>query len=309
MKKQNGFISMAVVYSFFLVFATITTLLLANYAHNRLLIREMNNDIKTELLNIGNNKLLKFNNLLVNGNMEANSNWTFSNSTNIQYSEKNFVSTKRSIVLNIPSASTTTTLSQNLTTSIIPGHKYYFRINMFAPWLTTGTTSTIQLRNLSNNATYPFSQITTFGDYRNWSLRSQILQIPSSASAGTSWRFEIVETGKIGSPIYIDDLLLLDLTATEGASSHSKSWLDENIPYFDGEGLFNSVIDNNYLSSDIKIIVRVNGVNQSAFPTKNSGYTFKSYECQNGTTGTWNATTWQMRFEFTGSDQCIINFG
>ena len=49
MKRKNGFFSMSLIYSVFLVFAMLSAILLANYAHNRLLVKDYNVDIKGAL--------------------------------------------------------------------------------------------------------------------------------------------------------------------------------------------------------------------------------------------------------------------
>lgn len=250
MKRSKGFISMSIVYSFFLVFVTISALLLSNYTHNRLLHQEINEEIKNELSNIGNSKLARFTNLIQNGDMENSQYWNISDSS-INFSQKNYVSPRQSIELAIPTSNRTVTLSQNLNKSLISNHYYYLRIEVFAPWLTDGTSSIIRLRNSSNGRTYNFN-ISTFNStegYRTWTTLSSIVQVSSTEVENNNWLFEIIETNKKGSSIYIDDIVLIDLTEALGTNIPTKEWLDENIPYFNGEGLFNRTYNNDHLTS------------------------------------------------------------
>ncbi len=47
--KSKGFIAMSIVYSFFIVFISVTAIILANYMQNRILINELNEEIKVYL--------------------------------------------------------------------------------------------------------------------------------------------------------------------------------------------------------------------------------------------------------------------
>lgn len=74
MKSKNGFFATSIIYSFFLVFALISALLLSNYAHNRLLVRDFNAEIKNDLNARGNNKLANLKNLLQDSDFESGTN-------------------------------------------------------------------------------------------------------------------------------------------------------------------------------------------------------------------------------------------
>ena len=51
MKNKKGFISMTLLYSFFLVFTALILGILANYVHNGNLLRQINDEIKESLEN------------------------------------------------------------------------------------------------------------------------------------------------------------------------------------------------------------------------------------------------------------------
>lgn len=59
---------------------------------------------------------------------------------------------------------------------------------------------------------------------------------------------------------------------------------------------------------DIQLAVLVEGEKQDNFPAKGSGYMFDSVICDNGTTGTWDSNSWNIKIYFKGPDKCIISF-
>ena len=63
-----------------------------------------------------------------------------------------------------------------------------------------------------------------------------------------------------------------------------------------------------FSTGDIKLSVLVEGVAQSDFPAKGTGYSFEKVECENGSTGTWDATSWQLTLSSKGPDKCIASF-
>ena len=76
MRKKNGFISMTIIYSFFTVFILISTSLLLIYSNNLSIVKSVNKEIKEELTTKGNNSLMIFKNLIVDGSFENYSaNW------------------------------------------------------------------------------------------------------------------------------------------------------------------------------------------------------------------------------------------
>lgn len=70
MKKKNGFISMSLVYSFFVVFIAISISLLSVYTTNLSLVRNINREIKDDLITRGNDSLIVFYNLIPDGSFE-----------------------------------------------------------------------------------------------------------------------------------------------------------------------------------------------------------------------------------------------
>ncbi len=93
MKKKNGFISMSIIYSFFAVFTLVSSSLLLIYSTNLSIVKEKNREIRNEITEKGNNSIMPFINLIVDGGFEeysehsANFNWgnqyLYNNVTNI----------------------------------------------------------------------------------------------------------------------------------------------------------------------------------------------------------------------------------
>ena len=76
MRKKNGFISMSIVYSFFAVFTLVSTSLLLIYSNNISIVKNINREVKKELVKKGNESLLVFENLIKDGSFESvSSNW------------------------------------------------------------------------------------------------------------------------------------------------------------------------------------------------------------------------------------------
>ena len=54
--------------------------------------------------------------------------------------------------------------------------------------------------------------------------------------------------------------------------------------------------------------VLIDGEKQDTFPEKGSGYIFDSLTCENGTTGTWDSNSWNIKIFFKGPDKCTVSF-
>ena len=70
MRKKNGFISMSIIYSFFAVFAIVSTTLLLVYSNNIAIVKNINKQIKEDLKKKGDDMLLVFDNLIPDGSIE-----------------------------------------------------------------------------------------------------------------------------------------------------------------------------------------------------------------------------------------------
>ena len=83
MNNNKGFISMSLVYSFLIVFVAISISLLAVYTENITQIRRLNNEIKDELIQKGNERIIVFENLIQNGSFETLNGYTATQYWNI----------------------------------------------------------------------------------------------------------------------------------------------------------------------------------------------------------------------------------
>ena len=95
MKNNKGFISMSLVYSFLIVFVTISAALLTVYTENISDIRKLNTEIKDDLIERGNDQIIVLENLVTNGSFEntgsgVSASWYASN-TNCSFSSKSVV--------------------------------------------------------------------------------------------------------------------------------------------------------------------------------------------------------------------------
>ena len=92
MRKKNGFISMSIIYSFFTVFILVSTSLLLIYSNNLSIVKTVNREIKEELTTKGNNSLMVFKNLIVDGSFEHYAdNWIYDTSLNTPiYNEQRY---------------------------------------------------------------------------------------------------------------------------------------------------------------------------------------------------------------------------
>lgn len=86
-RKKDGFISMSLVYSFFVVFVAISVSLLAVYTVNLSLVRNVNKEIKSFLIKKGNEDVIVFNNLIIDGSFERDNTWVQKNNVGNEYSK------------------------------------------------------------------------------------------------------------------------------------------------------------------------------------------------------------------------------
>ena len=63
-----------------------------------------------------------------------------------------------------------------------------------------------------------------------------------------------------------------------------------------------------FTTKDIQLAVLIDGEKQDTFPEKSSGYIFDSLTCENGTTGTWDSNSWNIKIFFKGPDKCTVSF-
>ena len=67
----------------------------------------------------------------------------------------------------------------------------------------------------------------------------------------------------------------------------------------------NAAVFNNFGKT---LAVFTNDTQVSSFPAKESGFHFVEVTCDNGSTGIWDETNWQLKMTYQGPDQCQIHF-
>lgn len=273
MKKQSGFISMSIMYSFFLVFALLAATLLANYAHNRLLIREYNNEIKSDLDTRGNNKLARLTNLLRNSSFETGGQvadyWQVGGTTSLDASQR--YDGTRSMKFVGSDASNTNLLKQDLNgITIKKDHVYYVQFRIFTMGAEiTYDESKIYIQNRSNNAQYQFNNGSLYSatsnpnenvippsDYlcitntkcylsNRWEYLIGVVNKDRIPNDITNASFVIEQTNTRKNDIFIDCVMLIDLTEAYGEGNEpvdsygNAVWLNNNISYFGDKYIHN----------------------------------------------------------------------
>lgn len=271
MKAKNGFFATSIIYSFFLVFALISAILLSNYAHNRLLVRDFNIEIKNDLNARGDNKLANQKNLLQDSDFESGTNDFFITSGSATKVINQHYNGSFGLKLDRGSGNITQRLNLEYLKSlkypgIQNGHIYYLqrRYYTFGQPISfsnaslylrgtndNGTTNEYAFKTLDyNNLDNPnllteqalFSNLNTVsvsGAY-NWGVLGSVVKVNSSAK---TWDFVMEYTYNGDIPIYFDSFILVDLTQAYGSdigSFPSIAWLNKSIS-------ITSFIDNKYI--------------------------------------------------------------
>ncbi len=129
MRKKNGFISMSIIYSFFTVFILVSTSLLLIYSNNLSIVKSVNKEIKDDLTSKGNNNLMIFKNLILDGSFENYVDyWTHQSSGNTPELKEQKYYGKQSLGLikgETDAALAKTTVESKYNINMIQGHYYY----------------------------------------------------------------------------------------------------------------------------------------------------------------------------------------
>lgn len=246
MRKKNGFFSMSLIYSFFLVFVLISAILLANYAHNRLLTKNFNDDIKENLNDRGERKLINLRNKVQNSNFESDSisnqdyQWILENAA---YASNQMYLGERSIALN---SNGENKITQHLAKNIIKeDHEYFFQYAYFTAGQEVDFNDyQILIRNNSSKVYYFQNLNNSNLNSPNWVVEGFTITT-NDLNEDDDWYLEIVKTGASSNPLYIDAILLTDLTQAYGYSDEPTiEWLNDNIEYFESNYIYqrNSLI-------------------------------------------------------------------
>lgn len=244
MKKKNGFIATSLIYTFFLVFAMLSILLLANYTHNRLLLRTFNTEIKGDLDTRGGSKLANFKNILNNTEFEiANDSWVVTG--NAAYPTKGYVQNGLEFqhdTENLTAFDDNGSVTQNISRDLKPGHKYYLRMAVWNGQISLSDNNYVRLYNTVTNTIVPFNNLNLSELYSDWTVIGQIIVLPEGVSE-QNWQLQIGIVRLSNGFLRIDEIILMDVTNAcgEGELTPSLEWLNNqsNLPFFEDKYIIN----------------------------------------------------------------------
>lgn len=230
MKKKNGFIATSLIYSFFLVFIAVIAAILNSYIANKTILDRFNEDAeeglntKTYTVTIYSQNAniqdgITLSNLVSNGDFSNGLNfWTTVGSatyTTTPWLNNTAVSKNNSNVSG-------SYLSQNI--HVLQNSKYYYSIEY------SHNVDTILNTYLYDSS---YGTISTSNNLaRTWTKGSQIFTSPIDGNVVlTLGRSSFSYAGTS----YFSHAIVLNLTASFGSGYEpDKTWIDNNIEYFDG---------------------------------------------------------------------------
>lgn len=257
--NNKGFIATSLIYSFFLVFVAVMASILATYAHNRILVNNVNEGIVDDLNATVESKYLVIENMIRNSDFEedvtdelGNKNWEFSNAaiTEVLNPLPNPLPEGFKIISyrgmkSVDIRKGNSEIKQDIHKilgeeeeveanpyDIEKDHYYYLRYYIFRNGSISGSSSfTLEKTGsvLNFNLNYINTEI-----YANWDLKSDIVLATDSGS----YTLRIVNTNINGDfvNLNIDSLMLIDVTELVEASGSvpaAKDYLD-TFDYFEG---------------------------------------------------------------------------
>ena len=164
----------------------LSAILLANYAHNRLLVKDYNVDIKEDLNQKGNEKLAYLRNILNNSDFEVatmstpkneygnNAQWALTGATRINNQKYS-----GSYGMDLAKGTARNKLTQTLNNIVLKkNHTYYFQYSIFtANNVANFTSHKVYLYNAKKNYKYYFvNQGSSSHNYASWTLLSSTIK-------------------------------------------------------------------------------------------------------------------------------------
>ena len=227
MKRKNRFISMSLIYSFFIVFVAISISLLAIYSSNINLVKNINKEIKSDLTDKGNKDLVVLTNLIRDGSFEETpSPWQLPAGTEISTIQRYYG------LRSLHTTSAASNYVESAAITLVSGHYYYFQRIYQAPLGTNGyanlndtpTEVLIGNKNIIRRQTArpctgwnhitPTTTIMTdnCGNSRNMERTVEVSVFVYEGSSG-SYKLQIKSSNN---DLYTDGYILVDLTASLG---------------------------------------------------------------------------------------------
>ena len=258
--KKNGFIATSLMFSFFIIFLTMTLMIMATYTQYQTLINSSNENVLKDLNeNVIIGKYTTLYNSIIDGDFNSIKTGAFNstawklNSNAVAYNDEE---TQRSsyIRLNPTMASFGQTInSSRLLKKRATPSKIYVRYNVFRNY-TINCTSDQPYLNIGSRTYTLKSENRLCGDYVSWKMYSEILTVNVDSDTQylgfsinnmTSGKASVTDVSTLN--INIDNIMLIDVTDvykvgttdasvknfldTELSTSHEQFlWLDSGYP-------------------------------------------------------------------------------
>ncbi len=238
--NNKGFIATSLIYSFFLVFVAVISTIIATYAHNRILINNINDGIVDDLNTSIANKYISLENILKNSDFETNDAWSIEGNASFTTNEsEDFKISYRgfeSLKINTGNSAIKQTVN-------LEGKYYYARYYLFRNGTITGYSNLALWDANTNKIVADFNLNYKNSDINsNWVMYSNIANFSGSVSGHTYYLN--LKNDDIGSPkdwgfsrLHVDSMMLVDVTSLieEGYSKEKiKTYLD-TLDYFEGK--------------------------------------------------------------------------
>ncbi|HCY44250.1 MAG TPA: hypothetical protein DHU33_02355 [Firmicutes bacterium] len=226
--KKNGFIATSLIYSFFLAFVALVSVILATYSYYRTILNTLNKDILSGLNTEIQSKYITLENLIQNGSFEDSTNkWGSQVNVEIPAASENISAHgAKSLRLNTSNYTANSQVQQSVTVptniaSISGKHQYYLRFRIFrnGNLVFSGGDAANAYANISVATN---SKIGLGGAFTNWSLASMVIEGNAASSITVNFtannsvldhqgKTDTNEGGRALS-VYIDDVMLIDVT-------------------------------------------------------------------------------------------------
>lgn len=223
MARKNGFMATSLLYSFLILFIALMLGIIANYVHNRILLRTLNNDVKD---NLGKDFVMKYQlqNQFVNSDFMSTTDWRTNGNVTV---DQSYGYRSPSSIKLAPGASIKKIIHMTL------NHIYYFRVKV-STQNAGNSTGRIEITELASAGSMHYLAIPNKWTAKNFSNWTTMSYLGSSNIDFGSYYYSIYNNyGSV--PLWVDQILMVDLTETFGAGKEpAKEWCDRNIPYFEG---------------------------------------------------------------------------
>lgn len=227
--KKNGFIATSLIYSFFLAFVALVSVILTTYSYYRTILNTLNKDILSGLNTEIQSKYITLENLIQNGSFEDSTNkWGSQVNVEIPAASENISAHgAKSLRLNTGNYTADSQIQQPVTVptniaSISGKHQYYLRFRIFrnGNLVFSGGDAANAYANISVATN---SKIGLGGAFTNWSLASMVIEGNAASSITVNFTANnsvLDHQGKTDTDVgggralsvYIDDVMLIDVT-------------------------------------------------------------------------------------------------